>query len=116
MFNCFIAARDFKVKGKIFDRSTDKVISYAIIRNSDCNCATTANSEGSFEIVLNPSNNILICSSIGYISDTVFINTISKKDSANIYLTPEPAFHKILSESTKRICVTLGSSNDISTS
>ena len=102
MFNCLIAARDFKVKGKILDKSTGKAISYAIIRNSDSNCATTANSEGSFEIALNASNNILICSSIGDISDTVYINTISKKDSTNIFLTPASALHKIKPDSTKR--------------
>jgi len=100
LLNCFIVARDFKVKGKILDRSTGKALCYAIVREINYACATTTNSEGFFEITLNPSNNILICSGIGYISDTVAVNTATITNT-NIYLTQAPVFYKKISDSIK---------------
>lgn len=96
------AARGFKVKGEILDRSTGKCIRYAIVKEINCTKATTANSEGYYEISLSSKNNILVCSSIGYISDTVSVDTSVIKNFTSVYLTPSPASYKILSGQPKR--------------
>lgn len=101
MIYCSIAARDFKVKGKILDWSTGKGISYAIVRDPDGTKATTANFEGFYEISLHPGRNIFICSSIGYDSDTVSVDTGTIKNFTCIYLTPHPVLRKMISDSLK---------------
>jgi len=98
--SCSIAASELKVKGKILDRSTGKVIGYAIVREIDCSSATTANFEGCYEISIPSANIILICSSIGYISDTIAVN-MATINNTNIYLTQASAFYKKISDSTK---------------
>jgi hypothetical protein len=98
---CSISAQDFKVRGKIIDKLTGSGISYAVIMEINCTKATTSNSEGFFEIIPNTKNIILVCSCIGYASDTVSIDTGALKNSTNIYLTPYPELHKILFRKSK---------------
>ncbi|MGA7721594.1 MAG: DUF5686 family protein [Ignavibacteriaceae bacterium] len=88
-------ARGYKANGKICDSSTGKGISYVIIKEINGTKATTANSEGYYEISLNSGNNILIYSSIGYTSDTVRIDSSTSKTITNIYLKPSKVLNNL---------------------
>jgi len=93
---CSAPAQNYKANGKILDGSTGKGISYAIVKDINGTKATTANSEGFYEISLFSKNNILVFSSIGYTSDTVLIDTGAAIIFKNIYLAPSPFMHKLM--------------------
>ncbi|MDP4190496.1 MAG: DUF5686 family protein [Bacteroidota bacterium] len=69
---------------------TSKGISSSIVKLADSSRATSANSEGSFEIKLPSGKGELIISNIGYISDTlqIYIDSTSLKAGLDIYLRP----------------------------
>ncbi len=100
MLYCNILANEISFTGQIFDKSTGRGISYAIIQLQNTSKGTTANSEGYFEITLPYGKNILIASSIGYNSDTLCIDSVKHNLSSNIYLNRSSNRHDI-SEQTK---------------
>ncbi len=76
-----------KIKGRILDKTTDKGISYAIIRIPNCSEYTSSNSEGYFAINLPKTKSVLIASCIGYDSDTSSIEPRKSKAKLNIFLS-----------------------------
>ncbi len=85
---CTTYAYTYRLSGKIFDSVCRKGIGYAIIQIKNTSIATSANSEGYFEIELPFTKNILITKCIGYDSDTLVIDSSETKQKLNIYLNP----------------------------
>ena len=76
--------------GKVFDKSSGKAISYAIITLADESQSANTNSDGFFDISLTHKKNMIICECIGYCSDTLIIDTSLTKSNIDIYLKPCP--------------------------
>ena len=68
------------------DKATGKSIKYAIVRIPNTTIATSANSEGKFELWLTGGKNILVISHIGYNSDTLSIVTPKVFQDSAIFL------------------------------
>ena len=92
LFNGSIYSQLFSIKGIVKDKLTNEKLSYANVRVSGTSTGTAANSEGEFELKLNPGNYTLIVSYIGYRSDTVKINLTEHK---NVKILLEPISIKL---------------------
>ena len=68
-----LKAQHLSVSGRVYDLETQTSLSFANIRVMNSASGTAANSEGKFEIKLEPGNYFLIASYIGYYSDTIFV-------------------------------------------
>jgi|GEM_PF-6254682 len=89
IFNyCSTAANDLNLKGKITDKSTCKGISYAVVKQLNCSKATASNSEGYYSVALDQKCDYLVFLCIGYISDTVRVESAESKKPFNIFLVP----------------------------
>ena len=82
VFTSVAFSQQFIIKGKVLDKISQSVLSYASIRIGGTASGTAANYEGNFELRLSRGKYILIASFIGYKSDTISVELNSNKTIA----------------------------------
>lgn len=86
-FSVLINAQHYNLTGKVTDNLTRKPLSYANIRIAGTNTGTSASLDGKFLLKLPEGNTKIICSFIGYVSDTLEIKIAGNKE-LEILLNP----------------------------
>lgn len=81
-------AQNLRLEGSVSDKLTRKCLGSAIIRIANTTNGTASNNKGCFGINLILGENIFIISAIGYISDTLVIDSPEKLIKVQILLEP----------------------------
>lgn len=87
VFVSVIHSQTIKVQGKISDKNTGELLSYANVRIHNSALGTSANINGEYELKLSPGKYKLIASFIGYQSDSVSIE-LSEETIIDFTLKP----------------------------
>ncbi len=80
-------AQQYKLSGKVTDKFDNTELAYSNIRIADTYLGTSANIEGTFELLLDRGEYKLITSYLGYLTDTTRID-LSKSTFVEIKLEP----------------------------
>jgi len=83
-----IPAQQYVLKGKVQNKITGEVLSFATIRIAGTERGTTSNAEGAYEFKLKPGEYKFVASYIGFVSDSVKIN-LQKNSALNFNLDPK---------------------------
>ncbi len=87
-FSSIIYAQQYTIDGRVENKVTHQLLSYANIRVLNSTNGTAANKEGDYELKLNAGKYLLVVSYIGYNSDTLSISVIQNLTGVNFYLSP----------------------------
>ena len=80
-----IFAQEYFIRGKVYENNNEP-LGFANIRVANSTAGTSTNKEGKYELRLEKGNYILICSFIGYSSDTISIEVKQNLEDIDFHL------------------------------
>ncbi|CAN5640524.1 hypothetical protein BH10BAC5_BH10BAC5_01540 [soil metagenome] len=84
----FTFAQDNILKGRVYDRSTNKPLEFVTVKIEGTSSGTVSDIKGNYILKLGSGSNLITFSIIGYNSDSLDINISEQETERNIYLKP----------------------------